>query len=164
MQRKIWLIILTILVTLSLVLNGVLLLALFKVRHQTLDTLAAVRNTVMLMGVNPITTTVHVDQTIPFNVVIPLNETITVPLDIVYPLTTVVNTFVDIPVLGRQDIALPINTQIPIQYDLTVPIALDIPISLTYPLKLDVPVAVEIPPELRAPIDAVLQQIEFALR
>ena len=164
MERKPWLIILTVLTVLSLLLNGILLFALLKIRKNAVDTLASVRNTVALLGVEPITTTVHVDQIIPFNTVVPLSQTLTIPLDIVYPITTVVNTYIDVPVLGRQDIALPINTQIPIQYDFTVPIALDVPISLTYPLKVDVPVAVEIPPELRVPIDDVLQQIESALR
>jgi len=164
MYRKTWLTILTILTIISLILNGILLFALFKVRANALEALGAVRNTVALLGTDPITMDVHVDQMIPFNMVLPLNETVTIPLDIVYPLDTIINTYVDIPVIGRQDIAVPINAQIPIQYDLTVPIALNVPISLTYPLQVDVPVVIEIPPELRVPIEAVLQQIEAALR
>ena len=164
MHRKTWLLILTVLTVISLTLNGLLLFTLFKVRENALGTLTSVRNTVALMGTEPMTMTVHIDQMIPFNTVLPLSQTLTIPLDIVYPLSTVVNTYVNIPVLGRQDIALPIDTEIPIQYDLTVPLALDVPISLTYPLQVDVPVAIKIPPELRTPIDDVLQQIETALR
>lgn len=164
MKQKSWLTALTILVIISLGLNGVLIFALFKARDTALDTLASVRNSVAVMGAEPLTTVVNVDQDIPFDTVIPIKQTVTIPLDITYPLSTVINTYVNVPVLGRQDIAVPIDTLIPLKYDLTVPIDMDFPISLTYRLQVDVPVSFEIPAEIRAPIDTVLQQAESALR
>lgn len=163
-KHKLWLTVLSLLVMVSLLLNGVLIFALFKARNAALDVLASVRNSVAVMGKEPFTTTVEVDQEIPLNTVIPISQTLTVPLDIQYPLSTVVNTYVEVPVLGRQDIAIPINTVIPIQYDLTVPLQMDFPISMTYRLQVAAPVSVEIPAEIRTPIDQFLEQIEAALR
>jgi len=164
MKYKLWLTVLTVLVTVSLALNGVLIFALAKARAATLDTLASVRNSLAVMGSESLNTTIHVDQNIPLNTIVPVSETITIPLDFVYPLSTVVNTYVNLPVLGRQDIAVPIDTLIPIQYDLTVPIDVNFPISLTYRLQVEVPVSFDIPAEIRAPLDQFLEQTESALR
>lgn len=163
-KYKLWLTVLSILVVVSLLFNGALVFALFKARDAALDVLASVRNSVAVMGKEPFTTTVQVDQDIPFNMVIPISRTLTIPLDIAYPLSTVVNTYVDLPILGRQDISIPIETVIPIQYDLTVPLQMDFPISMTYRLQVAVPVSVEIPTEIRTPVDQFLEQIESALR
>lgn len=164
MKSRIWLIVLTVLVVFSLALNGYLVVTLLNVRHTALDAITTARNNLASLGSQPFVTQVNIDQEIPFNTVVPIDQTFSVPLNIEYPLSTVVNTYVNIPVLGRQEIALPIETTIPIQYTLDVPVAVDVPISLTYHLQTEVPVEVVIPPEIRAPLDEVLQQIQVGLQ
>jgi len=164
MKSRIWLIVLTVLVVFSLALNGYLVATLLGVRQTALDAVATARNNLAQLGSQPFVTQVSIDQEIPFDTVVPINQTLTVPINIDYPLSTVVNTAVNIPVLGRQEISLPIQTTIPIRYTLEVPIAVDVPISLTYHLQTDVPVEVVIPPQIRAPLDDVLRQIESGLR
>ena len=164
MKSRTWLIALTVLVVFSLALNGYLITTLLNVRQTALDAITTARNSLALMGSQPFITQVSIDQEIPFDTVVPINQTFSVPLNIEYPLSTVVNTYVNIPVLGRQEISLPIETIIPIQYTLDVPIAVDVPISLTYHLQTEVPVEVEIPPEIRAPLDEVLRQIQVGLQ
>ena len=160
----VWLVILTVLVTLSLALNGYLLVTLLNVRKAALGAVTTARNNLAVIGSEPFVTQVSVDQEIPFNTTIPISQTFTLPLNIQYPLSTVVNTYVNVPVLGRQNIAIPIETIIPIEYTLEVPIRVDVPISLTYHLQTDIPVEVAIPPEIRAPLDDVLRQIEDGLQ
>lgn len=159
-----WFVILTVLVILSLALNGYLLITLLSVRRAALEAVNTARNSLAVMGSEPFVTQVSVDQEIPFDTTVPISQTLVVPLDIQYPLSTVVNTFVSVPVLGRQNIAIPIETIIPIEYTLEVPIQVEIPISLTYHLQTEVPVEVAIPPEIRAPLDDVLRQIEDGLQ
>lgn len=160
----IWLTILTVLVVLSLALNGYLLVTLLNVRQAALEAVATARNNLAMMGSEPFVTQVNVDQEIPFDTMVPISQTLAVPLDIQYPLSTVINTYVNVPVLGRQNIAIPIETVIPIQYTLEVPIQVDIPISLTYRLQTEVPVEIAIPPEIRAPLDEILNNIEAGLQ
>ena len=164
MKSRVWLVVLTVLVLISLALNGLLIFALLNVRQTALDVIATARNNLALVGSAPFVTQVSVDQEIPFETTVPISQTFSVPLDIDYPLSTVIKTYVNVPVLGRQELAIPIETLIPIRYTFDVPIQLEVPISMTYRLQTEIPVAVAIPSEIRAPLDEVLQQIEAALR
>lgn len=161
---RIWLVVLTILVVASLALNGYFFLIISHVQQDALDVIVNTRNNLATLSSEPIVVPVAIDQKIPFNTSVPISETLVLPLDIEYPLSTVINTFVDVPVLGRQDITLPIETVIPIQYTLEVPIQVDVPISLTYHLQTEIPVEVAIPPEIRAPLDDALRQMEEGLQ
>ncbi|MBN2002746.1 MAG: hypothetical protein JXA21_05265 [Anaerolineae bacterium] len=164
MAQKIWLGILTVLVLLSLALNVVFVVGLLTARDAALEVIGSMRGTMDRLSGQPFSTVVQVDQDIPFNTVVPINQTVTIPVDIQYPLNTVINTYIDIPLLGRQDIAVPIDTVIPFQYDLVVPVAVNVPISLTYHLQTEVPVSFDIPAEIRTPLDTLLQQVESTLK
>jgi hypothetical protein len=161
---KIWLVVLTILVLASLALNGYFFFIISNVRQGTLDVVAKARNSLALLSSEPVVIRVTVDEEIPFNTTVPISQTVVLPLDINYPLSTVINTYVNIPLLGRQDIALPIETMIPFQYTFEVPIQVEVPISLTYRLQTEIPVEVAIPPEIRAPLDDALRQVEEGLQ
>ncbi|MBN2391524.1 MAG: hypothetical protein JXR84_12435 [Anaerolineae bacterium] len=161
---RIWLVILTILVVMSLALNGYFFLIISNVQQGALDAITNARNNLATLSSEPIVIPVAIDQEIPFNTSVPISQTLVVPLDIDYPLSTVINTYVEIPLWGRQDIALPIETIIPIQYTLEVPIQVEVPISLTYHLQTEVPVEVIIPPEIRSSLDEVLRQAETELQ
>ncbi|HOU14433.1 MAG TPA: hypothetical protein PKZ84_15100 [Anaerolineae bacterium] len=161
---RIWMAALTILVFVSLALNVYFFLVITSFRQGTLDMITNARVGLAAFGDEPVVVQVQVDQQIPLNAIVPISQTLVIPLDIDYPLSTVVNTFINIPVLGRQDIAIPIQTVIPIQYTLEVPIRVEVPISLTYHLQTTVPVEVAIPPELRASLDEMLQQAEEGLQ
>jgi hypothetical protein len=158
-----WLVTLTVLVLLSLGLNCLLVFALFQARNGALEALATARNTLALLRNQPFVTDVMVDQKIPLNTTVPIDETVSVPLDIEYPLSTTVNTYIELPALGRQEISIPIEAVIPIQYTLEVPIQMQVPISMTYHLQTQIPVEVEIPPEVRTPLDQMLEQLERGL-
>lgn len=161
---RIWMIVLTILVFVSLALNAYFFLIISSFRQGTLAMITNARVSLATLGSEPFVIQVAVDEEIPFNASVPISETLVLPLDFNYPLSTVVNTFINLPILGRQDIAIPIETVIPIQYTLEVPIQVEVPISLTYHLQTTVPVEVTIPPELRASLDEMLRQAEEGLQ
>ncbi len=164
MTQKVWLGILTVLVLISLTLNIVFVAGLLIARSAAAEVVTSMRSALDRISDQPFSTIVQVNQDIPFNAVVPINQTVTIPLDIQYPLNTVVNTYIEIPVLGRQDISVPIDTIIPIKYDLVVPVAVDVPISLTYHLQADVPVSFDVPAEIRTPLYLMLQQAESVLK
>lgn len=161
---RIWLVVLTILVLASLALNVYFFLIITGFRQGALDMVANARTELATFGNEPIVVQVQVDQEIPFNTAIPISETFVLPLDINYPLSTVVNTYFNLPVLGRQDLAIPIEAVLPIQYTLEVPIQVEVPISLTYRLQTEVPVEIAIPPEIRLSLDEALRQVEEGLQ
>jgi len=161
---RIWLVVLTILVLASLALNGYFYLVITGFRQGALDLLTNARVGLAAFGAEPLVVQVQVNQEIPFNTTIPISETFVLPLDINYPLSTVINTYVNVPVLGRQDFAIPIDTIIPIRYTFEVPIQVEVPISLTYHLQTEVPVEVVIPPEIRSSLDEMLRQAEEGLQ
>jgi hypothetical protein len=106
---------------------------------------------------------VAVDQPIPIQADVPIDQVFVVPIDFVYPLETVVNTYVDIPVLGRQEITVPVETTIPINHTFEVPIQMTIPISVTYHLQTDIPVEVAVPPEVLQSLETLLAELSEGL-
>jgi len=161
---RIWMVVLTVLVFISLALNGYFFLIIRNVQKGTLEVIGSARESLAALGSEPFVIQVDVDQVIPFNTTVPISETFILPLDINYPLSTVINTYVNLPVLGRQDLAIPIETNIPIQYTFEVPIQVEVPISLTYHLQTTVPVEVVIPSEIRLSLDEMLRQVEEGLQ
>ncbi len=161
---RIWLVVLTMLVVASLTLNAYFFLIITNLRRGLQDLITNVRVGLATVGREPFTVQVYVDEEIPFVTTVPINETLTWPLDINYPLSTVINTYVNVPLLGRQDIAIPIDTVIPIRYTLEVPVQTEVPISLTYHLQTTVPVEIALPPEIELTLDEILQQAEEGLQ
>jgi len=157
-------VVLTILVFVSLALNGYFFLIIRNVRKGTLEVISSARESLSTLGNEPFVIQVNVDQIIPLNTTVPISETFILPLDIDYPLSTVINTYFNVPLLGRQEIAIPIETNIPIQYTLEVPIQVEVPISLTYHLQTTVPVEVALPPEIGLSLDEMLRQVEAGLQ
>ena len=161
---RIWMVVLTILVFLSLALNGYFFLIIRNAQKGTLEVIGSARESLAALGSEPFVVQVEVDEAIPFNATVPISETFILPLDIDYPLSTVINTYINLPLLGRQDLAIPIETIIPIEYTLDVPIRVEVPISLTYHLQTTVPVEVALPPEIGLSLDEMLRQVEEGLQ
>ncbi len=163
-RNKLWLIALSVLVGISLLVNGFLMMRVLQARDAALEAVVMARDNLAVLSAESVIVPVRVDQEIPFDTVIPIDQTFSVPLDFEYTLSTVVNTWVNIPVLGRQNVSIPVDTVVPVSYTLEIPIRVDFPISLTYHLQTEIPVAVDIPLEIRASLDTVLSQIEDGLR
>ncbi len=161
---RFWLAGLTVLVLISLALNAYFFLVIRTLRQGTLNVVSNARVSLAMMSREPLVAYINVDQEIPLRTSVPISQTFVLPLDIDYPLSTVVNTYLNLPLLGRQDIALPIETVIPIRYTLAVPFQMEIPISLTYPLQTTVPVEITIPPEIGLSLDEILRQAEEGLQ
>jgi hypothetical protein len=160
---RLWRVLFSLGVIASLALNVLLITALAGVRKGLLDTLATARNGLALAESQAFVIDVAVDQQIPIQASVPVEQTIRVPFQLDYQLSTVVNTYVDLPVLGRQDLALPVEAVIPIETTLEVPIQTTVPISLTYPLQVAIPVEIEVPSTLADSLDEALQQLEQEL-
>ena len=109
MTTRIWRIMVTLFVLLSLTLNIYLLFLLSNAQKDLVDAIVVARNSLTIMNQQSVEISVKVDQEIPINTLIPISQTITVPIDLDYPLSTVVNTSFNIPVLGRQEISIPIE-------------------------------------------------------
>jgi hypothetical protein len=159
MTLKLWRWILSVLVVVSLALNGFLIYSLLNFRRGLLSALAAARNSLVMMEDQPMVFSVTVDEEVPIQTTIPIEQTFVMPLQFDYPLDTVVNTQIDIPILGTQELAIPVQTVIPISYTLDIPIRTEVPISLTYRLQQEIPVEVVMPAEALGSLSDLIERL-----
>lgn len=153
-----------LLLILSLLLNFTVLYVLFYARAASLELLSQAERAVAEFSSQPVKTVVEIDQNIPLSETLFFDHSFLVPLDTVYPLSTVVQTEVSLPLLGTQELNIPIQANIPLQMELEVPVKTNIPLSFTYHLRTSLPVEVVIPPETVEPLSALLQRMTEALR
>jgi hypothetical protein len=147
-----------------LVLNLFLLLVLAKARSDLRNTIDEARSTLAVISQEPIEIPVVINQNIPINTTLPISQTIRVPIDIDYPLSTVINTSFNIPVLGRQEIRLPIDTVIPVNLVYEAPIQETVHISMEFPLHLELPIVIDIPSDFILLLDERLLEIDGSLK
>jgi len=148
----------------SLLVNIFVIYSLLNFRTAALDIITAAREGLGSLISEPFTADIRVDQVLPLELEIPINQTITVPIDTTYYLDTVIHTTVNIPLIGPQRIAVPIQEEIPLQLNLDLPIQLIIPLSTTYHLDAVLPVKVSLPPEILETMEQTLLDIETGLK
>ncbi len=153
-----------LLLVLSLLLNSVVLAALYYARVQSLVLLTQAERTVEQLSSRPIKTIIEIDQRIPLSETLPFDHSFSVPIDTTYPLSTVVQTEISLPLLGTRTVSIPIQADIPLRLELDIPVQTNIPLSFTYHLRTSLPIEVSLPPETLAPILALLQQATAALK
>ncbi|MBA3468924.1 MAG: hypothetical protein H0T53_04705 [Herpetosiphonaceae bacterium] len=133
----------------SLLIHALTLSRLFAVRNTLKDEIGRLATTVENAKQEQITYDFTIDQTIPINVVIPINESVVIP----------VNTTVEI----KQDVNIPIDTGFGV-YNLPVPLDVSIPISTSVPIDFqqNVPISTSIDLQLTVPIEIDLGSPQFA--
>ncbi len=147
-QRPLMLV-LVLMLGLSLVLHALTLSRLFAVRSALRAQLSQLADSMDTAQEQHVRYTVPIDQQVPINVVVPINETFVVP----------VNTSVQI----KQDIEVPIDTgfgviNLPVPLDVNIPISTSVPISF----QQDFPISTTVDLNLSVPIDIDLGAPQFA--
>ena len=159
MKLKIWRWVFSAMAIISLALNGFLIYSLLSFRRGLISALTAAQDSLARMEDQPLAFAVTVDEDVPIQTTIPIEQTFVMPLQIDYPLDTVVNTHIDIPILGKQELTIPVQTIIPISYTLEIPIQTEVPISLTYRLQQEIPVEVVMPAEVMGSLTDLLERL-----
>ncbi len=162
-----------LLASFSLVTNFLLVRELGAVRQETrtmLDEAIAALEAVTLGDVD---FSYVFSDTVVYSGTIPLDETIvfpfegTVPFQGAIPFEAVVPIAIDIPLLGRQVIRVPVNTTVNVDTAVDVSTTVTIPIAMDFPFHVEMPV--EMPVELTISLDeqpalvGVLQQLREVL-
>ncbi|MDW7739033.1 MAG: hypothetical protein SCJ97_03100 [Bacillota bacterium] len=148
----------------SLLVNIFVVSNIIRFRNDALSVIVTTRDGLSRLTSEPFIAEVAVDQVIPLELEIEIDETINVPIDTTYYLDTTVQTTVVLPLVGPQRITIPIRENIPLQLELALPVQLNFPISTEYHLDAVLPVLVSLPPETVEIIDQTLQEIEDDLR
>lgn len=108
-----------------------------------------------------ITHTIEVDESIPLNLTVPIDEVLEVPIQTTVPINTTVSIPLRTPI-GTFPINVPIVTTIPINITAEVPIHLSVPVSGSVPINFDVPIEIKL---ADTPLGASLDRIEqFLIR
>jgi hypothetical protein len=160
----IWRYAVSFLAIVSLIVNGVLGLALLEIRQGMQSALTAARDSLEVARTEPVRFTVSVYEQVPINTTLPLSDTFTVPIRFDFPLSTQVTTHINIPILGRQEIVVPVDATIPVSQTLEIPLRMTVPIHITPTLDMDVPVEVVLPAELIDALEDFIDNYEAGLR
>jgi hypothetical protein len=164
MKQKIIIIILGAGVLISLLLNLLILNSLSRIKTTAFETMVSAREGLEQITAEPVIVEVQVDQILPLDLVVPIDETISFPLKLEYPINTVIDTTINLPLLGPQQVAVPIRGVIPIDTMVTIPVKLNLPVSTEYHLQALIPVKISLPPDTLNSIEASLDEIENRLR
>jgi hypothetical protein len=159
----VWRIVITFLVAVSLAGNIFLLRTLLDARQALRMARDTARDALVSFSSEPVMISIAIDEEIPVRTSVAFNETLVVPFEMDYILSTVVNTYINIPILGRQSVAVPVEAVIPISETFAIPIAVSVPVSMTYPLNVELPVAVELPKEVITGLIGYLDALDHLL-
>ena len=143
----------------SLAVNIWLINTLLVARRQVGEAAASAARSVEALRAASIDYTVHVEQSMPLSLTVPLSTTVTVPFNLQLP----VNTEVTVPlktILGTFDLNIPIKTTIPVNIQTQVPVQTTVPISATVPVVLDVPIHISL---TDTSLDAALAEVQTYL-
>jgi hypothetical protein len=135
---------LAVLTVISLVLNVVIISGLLRAQRIALDTLRDARAIVRGVEADTFSYTLNVNEIVPIEANVPINEEVTVPIRTTIPISTVVNVPIDTGLLGTFDIDVPVRMVVPIDLDVVVPINEVVEIGTTIALDVDVPVEIPI--------------------
>ena len=161
---RIWRYAVSVLTIVSLLVNVFLVLALIDIRQGLQSAMMSARDALTVARTEPIELTVSVHEEVPINTTVPISETFTIPLRFDFPLSTQVTTFINIPLLGRQEIVVPVEAIVPISETLELPLVMTLPVNITPTLELDVPVQVALPVEFIEALESLIDGYEQGLR
>ena len=87
---------------------------------------------------------VPIDQQLPIDTTISLEQEVNIPFNETIPINTNVNVPLELPFVGALDLDIPINTTVPVELDINVPLNQDVPIKTIVPIKLDLPISISL--------------------
>jgi hypothetical protein len=160
---RVWRYLISFLVIVSLALNAFLINMLVSVQDRVRSARDSAQDALVALGSDPITIPIAVDQDIPVITTVAFSDTVVIPFELDYRLSTVVNTSINIPLLGRQSIAVPVDAVIPVSETFEIPIQVDVPVSMTYPMQAELLVEVEVPTEITEELIAYLEGLSLEL-
>lgn len=151
MRQRIYLIILTILVLISLSLNIFLIREALRLRRQlTVSGTTAVETLdVAIEQLDELTTAsfrvdIPVDEQIEVDTAIRLDEEFRVPISTTVPINTDVNVPIEIGPFGRYDLEIPIETEVPVSLTVPININRDVPVRASVPIDVVIPIEVDV--------------------
>lgn len=137
-------IVLWVITIFSLLFNVVVLRQLAIARQVAQQALGDAIATVENLQNTTLTYTAVVDDTVPINADLALNESIPVPVDETLPINASVNVPVNMGPLGTHSVTIPISGSVPVNTTLNITIDQPFHVATTVPIHLEVPIQVAI--------------------
>lgn len=128
----------------SLALNVLIIKTLLDVRTQAGLAFVQAADAVGTIKEGTIEYTAQIDDEVPVALDVPVKFSVEVPIRETIAIDTIVDVPMDLPLVGRRIIRVPINTEIPLNITVTVPVDESLPINARIPVRLEVPVRLEI--------------------
>jgi hypothetical protein len=124
----------------SLAVNVVLVARLIELRNGIADTLTSASRSLDNLSGQGIAFDFPISQTVNFEGDVPVKQDVTIPFKSNLPINTVVGIPLDLGLLGKQTINVPINTTVPIDIKLPIHIEQTLRIRTAVPIRMTVPI------------------------
>ena len=134
----------------SLAVNILLVTRLIELRNGIADTLTSASRSLDNLSGQGIAFDFPISQTVNFEGDVPVKQDVTIPFKSNFPINTVVGIPLDLGLLGKQTINVPVNTNVPIDVKLPIHIEQTIHIQTAIPVRMTLPIRL-------APDDAPLK-------
>lgn len=149
-----------VLVVTSLLLNVVMLRQVMLARSAAQNAVSDAIVVIDGLKDEQFTYNVVIDDTLPLQADLPINETIPVVIDQQIPIRTNVAVPVDAGILGTINLNVPINTTVPINFEQDITIDRTFSVNTTVPVHLDVPIELSVS---ETPLSGMLDDLELRL-
>jgi hypothetical protein len=161
---RVWRYSVSLLTILSLLVNVILVFIVLNIGVGLRSAVTTARQSLDAARTEPIDLTVSVHEEVPISTTVPLSDTFIIPIRFDFPLSTQVSTYITIPLLGRQEIVVPVEATIPISHTLEIPLSMAVPVNFTPTLELDIPMQVALPADMLDALEDLLDGFEDGLR
>lgn len=152
----------------SLIVNGVVMYGLLRVRRAGLAAVTEARTALSGLSDRTIETTIPFHHTFPVRARVPLEQEFLVPIQMTIPISTVVWVPLEIPLLGTYQVAVPVEAQVPVDLQVVIPISQTVEVETSVVMDTEVPVQVEVGrlglEDLLEHADTALAEMEQGLR
>jgi hypothetical protein len=137
------LIALGVLTVLSLVLNGVVIVALLRFARIGQEALAQGRTMLAAVRDETFAYNFAIDEEFPVKTTVPVEDEFTVPFQSTIPVNTTVTVPIDLGFM-TYNLRVPINTVFPLDMEFTVPVSMSMDVDISVPISMEVPVEIRV--------------------
>lgn len=152
--------VLIVFIFLSLLLHGLTIGALLRVRSITNRQLELSAGELARVRQQKVRYNFPIDQSFPIDTTVTISETVSVPLNISVPINQTISLPLDTPA-GTFNFDVPINLTVPVSETVEIPINKQIPFNTEVPIRTEIPIDIDLS---QPPLGDILQQFEDALR
>lgn len=143
--------------------NCITIWSLFRLKSNAYEVVFSAREGLLNLTDDAISVDVYIDQVFPIDTEVTIDRDVVIEIDTTIPIDALLQTNIDLPLVGLRSIAIPIRENIPIKKALKIPISMIVPVSTEYHLQEMIPISIRFENDTVDALIKALTNIERAL-